>query len=347
MRAAGFFHHEGRDTGLHEVGAANASNRSKGAGQLMIQNLLVAIVAGAGSALMFASVASQAFIALFLFYLAPLPLLMAALGWGPASALIGAALAAIAIGSQFGGAYLLAFCVIVAVPALWLGYLTLLARPATDNSEALVWYPPARLLVWVAVLAFVMIAAALLTLGSDDEVIHASLTDALTKIIGSSRTANGDDIKPLVDLLARIAPAATGIVAMLTLTLNLWLAGRIVLFSGRLRRPWPDLRAIMLPAGALFLLILAFALSLTGGMVAMFSQIAAAALAMAFAFAGLSAFHAISLRWQGRAVWLVTAYALLFIFGWPIIAFTVLGLIDTMFDLRARLAAPPSSSPQI
>lgn len=313
----------------------------------MIQNFLVAIVAGAGSALMFASVASGAFIALFLFYLAPLPLLMAALGWGPGSALVGAALAGLAIGLQFGGPYLLAFCVIAAVPALWLGYLALLARPAPDNSEALIWYPVGRLLVWIAILAFATIAAALLTLGTDDESILALLAESLTKIIGTQRTANGDDLKPLADLLARIAPAATSIVAMLTLTLNLWLAGRIVLFSKRLRRPWPDLRTITLPAGALFLFILAFALSLTGGLVAMFAQIAAAALAIAFALGGLSTLHAISARWHGRLMWLIIAYALLFIIGWPIIAFTLLGLIDTMFDLRTRLQALHPPSPQI
>src|ERR1700676_1510836 len=66
------------------VGALEASNRSKGAGQLMIATVLIAIAAGSASALMFASIVSGALISLLLFYLAPLPLMVAALGWGPA-----------------------------------------------------------------------------------------------------------------------------------------------------------------------------------------------------------------------------------------------------------------------
>ena len=64
------------------VGVDKTSNRSKGAGQLMTAVLLIALAAGSASALMFASIVSGALIALLLFYLAPLPLMVAALGWG-------------------------------------------------------------------------------------------------------------------------------------------------------------------------------------------------------------------------------------------------------------------------
>jgi hypothetical protein len=43
---------------------------------------LIALIAGAASALMFASIVSGALISLVLFYLAPLPLMVAAIGWG-------------------------------------------------------------------------------------------------------------------------------------------------------------------------------------------------------------------------------------------------------------------------
>ena len=52
------------------------------AGQLaMMQIVLVGIGAGAAAALLFASVASGSILATLLFYLAPLPILIAALGW--------------------------------------------------------------------------------------------------------------------------------------------------------------------------------------------------------------------------------------------------------------------------
>ncbi len=52
----------------------------------MIAIVLIAIAAGSASALMFASIISGALISLLLFYLAPLPLMVAALGWGPLGA---------------------------------------------------------------------------------------------------------------------------------------------------------------------------------------------------------------------------------------------------------------------
>ena len=50
----------------------------------MIAILLIALAAGCASALMFASIISGALISVLLFYLAPLPLMVAALGMGPA-----------------------------------------------------------------------------------------------------------------------------------------------------------------------------------------------------------------------------------------------------------------------
>src|ERR1700734_4567061 len=111
------------------VGVRRTSNRSKGAGQLMMTIVLIALAAGCASALMFASIVSGALIALLLFYLAPLPLMVAALGWGPLAAAIGGIAAAVGLGAIFGLPYCLAFVVTVALPAWWLRHLALLRRP--------------------------------------------------------------------------------------------------------------------------------------------------------------------------------------------------------------------------
>src|ERR1700689_5209219 len=133
------------------VGVLRTSNRSKGAGQLMIATLLIAIAAGCASGLMFASIVSGALISLLLFYLAPLPLMVAALGWGPLGATIGGISAAIGLGAVFGMPYCIAFVVMVALPAWWLGHLALLGRPVANGGAAgngaspvapdLEWYP--------------------------------------------------------------------------------------------------------------------------------------------------------------------------------------------------------------
>src|SRR3954466_7794357 len=116
----------------------------------MIAIVLIAIVAGSASALMFASVISGALISLVLLYLAPLPLMVAALGWGPLSAAIGGIAAAAGLAILFGLPYCIAFTVAVALPAWWLGHLALLGRPmihdlpsggAPHAAPDLEWYP--------------------------------------------------------------------------------------------------------------------------------------------------------------------------------------------------------------
>src|SRR6202451_4055877 len=104
------------------VGVLETSNRSKGAGQLMIVTVLIALAGGCASALMFASISSGAPISLLLLYLAPLPLMVTALGWGPLSATIAAAAASFALGAIFGVPYGIGYIISVALPSWWLGH---------------------------------------------------------------------------------------------------------------------------------------------------------------------------------------------------------------------------------
>src|SRR5260370_42152244 len=137
MRAAGqiFIRLPGRPVG-DGWGSHKTSNRSKGAGQLMVAVVVIAIAAGSASALMFASIISGALISLLLFYLAPLPLMVAALGWGPLCATIGGIVAATGLGAIFGLPYCIAFAVTIALPAWWLGHLALLGRPRTNCASS-------------------------------------------------------------------------------------------------------------------------------------------------------------------------------------------------------------------
>src|ERR1700753_1532293 len=94
------------------VGVEETSNRSKGAGQLMIVTIAIALAAGLASALMFASITSGALISLLLVNLAPLPLMVVGLAWGELSAAVGGIAATAVIASlfslRFGGAFVMA-----------------------------------------------------------------------------------------------------------------------------------------------------------------------------------------------------------------------------------------------
>ncbi|UPJ53845.1 hypothetical protein IVB30_22560 [Bradyrhizobium sp. 200] len=311
----------------------------------MIAIVLIGLAAGCASALMFASIISGALISLLLFYLAPLPLMVAALGWGPLAATIGGIVAASGLGAIFGLPYCIAFAITVALPAWWLGHLALLGRPQADpaagNGAApaapqLEWYPVGRILLWIASFAALTTIAAMLTLGSDAETITNSLRSGLMRILGPRDAASSRDIERWVAALAIIAPAAATIVAMMTLTLNLWLAGKITATSGRLQRPWPDLKSAELPPMTLVALCVALALCFVGGLVAMFAQIATTALMMAYGLTGFAVLHTLTLAFKSRIFWLCCIYAIVIAFGWPVLAMIALGLADAIFGLRQR-----------
>ncbi len=84
----------------------------------MLQIVMVGLGAGAAAALLFASVVSGSFVAVILFYLAPLPILIAALGWSHLAGLIAAALAT-AIIAVLSGAFSIAVPVIALGPGGW------------------------------------------------------------------------------------------------------------------------------------------------------------------------------------------------------------------------------------
>src|SRR5271167_1016815 len=115
----------------------------------MITIVLIALAAGSASALMFASIVSGVLISLLLFYLAPLPLMVAALGWGPLSATIGGITAATVLGTVFGLPFCIVFAITVSLPAWWLGHLALLGHPvASGVSSGNGAEPVAPILEW-------------------------------------------------------------------------------------------------------------------------------------------------------------------------------------------------------
>jgi hypothetical protein len=325
----------------------------------MIALVLIGLAAGAASALMFASIISGALISLLLFYLAPLPLMVAAIGWGALGAAIGGIAASLGLGAIFGLNYCIAFAVAVALPGWWLGHLVLLGRPnatvaASGNGAAPVdpdfeWYPVGRILLWIAGFAALTTIAALLTLGTDAATITDTLRRGLTRIFNPPNSEPAPaEIQQWIDALATLAPIAAAAVAMPTLTLNLWLAAKITATSGKLHRPWPDLRNAALPQMTLVVLCVAVAFCFTGGLSAIFAEIIASALMMAYAFTGFAVLHTLTLALKSRSFWLGSTYAIVVLFVWPVLAMVALGLADAVFGFRARFLRsrpPPLPAP--
>ena len=317
----------------------------------MMRIALIGIGAGAAAALLFASVASGTLLSIPLFYLAPLPILIAALGWSHWAALIAVFCAALALAAAFGAFFSFAFLAGAGAPGWWLGYLAMLARPvagANGHSETLEWYPPGRLVIWAAVLAAMMVILAIPVLGSDAQSFRANLHGALLQLLQSEDVGTASDPAKLgrvVDFLVAIVPPVAALVATITSLINLWLAARIVKISGLLRRPWPQLPAMSFPRPIAALLAAAVVIGFLGGLIGIAAGVLAASLLMAYAVLGLAVMHAITQGMASRSFLLGGVYAAIIVLGWPVLALCLLGLIETAFDLRARVLArqgPPA-----
>lgn len=319
----------------------------------MIQIALIGIGAGAATALLFASVASGSPLSVVLFYLAPLPILLAALGWSHWAALIAAVLASAGLAAVFTSYFFVAFLIGVGLPAWWLGYLTLLARPVEGAPDGLEWYPVGHLVVWAAILGAGVVVAGMLHFGTDEESFRSSLRSFMERMLrGGARPPTlpaelpqGADMGRVVDFLVVALPPAAAVVTTITNLLNLWLASRVARISGRLRRPPSDLASMQFPAYAPALMAAAVAVSFIPGLIGSFGIVFTVSLLMAYAILGLAVMHAITRGMASRPLALGGLYAVLIFFGWPVLLLSMLGLADTAFDLRGRVArrrGPPS-----
>ncbi len=322
----------------------------------MVQIVLIGIAAGAASALLFASVVSGSILSVALFYLAALPLMIAAIGWSSVAGLVAALVAAGGLAAVFGQVLLLAFLLGVGLPAWWLGYLALLARPvAGPAGEALEWYPVGRLVVWAAILGAVVVLIAIPNFGLDADSFRGGLRRVFERVLRAQTGAADDaplqlpgisDTGRVLDLLVVLIPPVAAVLSTLTSLINLWLAGLIVRLSGRLKRPWPKISAMTFPSYAPALLALAVAGTFLPDLIGIGSGILSASLLVAYALLGLAVMHALTVGINGRGFMLTGTYLTLGLFGWPVLLMALLGLIETLFTLRARLAAKRGPPPK-
>ena len=322
---------------------------------------LVGLGAGLCSALLFASLLSGSALSILLFCLVPLPIMIAALGWSPWASFVAVVTAAATLALTINPFLAIGFPLSVGLPAWWLGYLALLARPAGPNGE-LEWYPLGRLVLWAAFLSALVTLIGLAQFGSTQAGIEQSLRTAFEHMLrmqlatpanGPLVVPNVDNPKQLIDTLVRVLPPAAAALTTITQLLNLWLAGRVVKISGRLRRPWPDIAATRLPAAAMAALAVAVAGSFLPGLTGMAAALPGASLLVAFAALGFAVMHGITRHLQGRTAILIglyTGFVLLGWSGWPVLVMALLGLVDAAVDLRQRFAAtrgpPPVPPPE-
>jgi hypothetical protein len=326
----------------------------------MAQVFLIGLGAGAASALLFASIVSGSPLAILLFYLSALPVMLAAIAWSHMAGFFAVAIGALSLATALN--YWIAFVYLasVATPAYVLAYLSMLGRevaPASGTVPAeMEWYPVGRLILWAALIAFVLVTIVILQFGSSFEVYQKEIRSTFERVLKMQARIPADQPLKLpgiqnpeqfLNMLVAVMPAAAAVLSMLTSIINLWLAARVARVSGRLRRPWPDLNEISLPLSAALLLAAALAVSFMTGMPGFVAAIMVAVLSVAYAIVGFSVLHAIS-RNVGARTWLLAgAWVSVILLGWPLLFVALLGIADSIFDLRGKVAAKKPPFPPI
>jgi len=314
-------------------------------------SLFIGAGSGLVSAALFASAATATSLAGLLFYLAPLPLCLAGLGWGGMVALLSALTGTVVIAASLGAATAAVFALSIAAPTALLAHLALLSRPAaTPNGQVvgpLEWYPPGRIVGWAALIAGLLAGILVLTIGYDQEAYRDTIRQILEHSTLKELDRNGtvfteEAIASLSSVLARALPAAFAIIWFTITLFNLWIAALIVDASGRALRPWPDLRGFELPNALVPLFAGALAASFLPGLPGLLATGLAGALLFAYVLQGLAVIHLYSHGLPFRAVLLTAVYLGILLLGWVALVVAILGLAEPLLGLRRR-GQPPTS----
>lgn len=322
---------------------------------LTIQRFAVPVGAGAAAALLFALTVKGTPVAVALAYLAPLPLMIAAFGWGALGGLVAGFAATGALLALFDLQGALVFVLVVALPAWLLPTFAILPRYAPPWRRPADPDAPARTPIGAVATLAVAIGALAGLAGLATLIIGYSGYDAgLQALIGELTPAIEQALEGVVSVpdgvtardvavqVAKLAPLATATLGFLTLCLNLYLAARSTALSHRLPRPWPDLPTeFVLPRPLAVVAVIAI-----GAAIALpeptdqFAWVFAGPLGAAFALQGLAALHALSRGLPFRPLLITVLY---FCCGvratWTLPLIAVVGLIDAAANLRARAAS--------
>jgi len=319
----------------------------------MGHQIAVGFVAGLAAALVYSAVSTGTLAAFILFYVASLPLFIAGLGWGWATAglaaIIGVVATAIAIGPLGGLVFLLA----VGAPAAWLSYLAGLSHPTQGAPGARQeWYPTGHLIAWTSAIGGALILPTVAAFGFSLEAYETSIRAVFDRLISdgaatpSAELPPGFDAERLAALFVRYMPPVSTILWMATTLANMYVAARVVLISGRLRRPWPQVMRFELPNGLAVALAAALVASFLPGLAGMIAGAFAAGFVFAYALLGLAILHVVTQPSPARPLLLGAVYFALVFLGWSetVLSWTgaalaMLGLAEPALNLRARISA--------
>ncbi len=312
---------------------------------ISVPSFLIGLGAGLASALLFAALVGGSMFALPLFLVAPLPLAIAALGWGTPVGLIaaGTAVGAVAIGIGWPAAIALGLA--DALPILVGTHLLGLARAGDPTDPAArEWYPIGRVVTALAVAVILTTIAGGLAIGFDLEETTAQVVESYRALmlrggVAPAQMPDTAQLEPFVRGTVALMPAFFPASWLMVVVFDLWAAAKVVAKSGRLARPKEDLAAIELPAAAGLVFAATLAAAFVGGTLGLLASVVAGALFAAHLIVGLGIVHTLARRTQASIIVLASVYGLILLFTLPAALIALAGLLEPHLGLRRRGAS--------
>lgn len=321
---------------------------------------IIGLGAGLVAAVLFASLGNFSVLALLLFYVVPLPLFLAGVGWGMSASIlsVASATALIILLQNFLSAT--SFLILIGAPCVFLSYLFLTRREfvvmTNDGGQEapqtfVEWYPFGRLIAWASVMAGIEASILIFVIGGGDSeayrnaVISIFNEESLKFFQDFSGPEFGlEQLRALAERVALyILPSTSAALWLAVIIGNLWLAAKSAAISGLLLRPLPVFATITFPPFLVAGFGAAFLASLMSGMPALIGTAFVGAFGFAFILLGLTVIHALLRNSPFRIPALIAVYFGLFVTPWVSPPVMGLGLIEPFLRLRARKANQPPS----
>lgn len=273
----------------------------------MVKPVVIALLAGAVSALALLTFAVGGPGALVLINLTPLPLMIVGLGLGVVPAGIAGAGGTVIAGLAGSGTLGAIFLGVFAVPVVVMVRQALLRRPAPPAGDAAAggadeWYPIGSVVSLLAALVAATLVVAVTVGVGHQEDLRQVVSDMLEQALAVLAPTLGDlDQDRMAAIMTPLFPGTVGTSWLLMLVANGALAQGILVKAGRNLRPRTRYVTMTLPDWASWALVAAAAVTLLGsGNLEYMGQNLALILALPFFLLGLAVAHAVARRLPQR-----------------------------------------------
>jgi len=300
---------------------------------------LLAVCAGLASAALFMLVLSGNVVGLLAAQMIPLPIWLIALAAGPTAAVISVGTAALLLSSLIAAPVGIGYLVGFGLPVQFLAWVALMGRTLPDGGREWVstgWLTSA----WVACGA-VVISIAIVSMPGEPDAAEEQIRSTFSRLLETTLGQAGmpPEVSGVIEMMAAF-PAIIVVSWMLVHLVNGVIAQAVLVKLGRAMRPTPTAASLVLPLDVAAVLAFSAAFGAFGqdpGL-AYIGRNLLLVTACAYLLAGFAAAHRWTAAFKHRRWVLGGVYASAVLLQYPLVALTLIGLIDQLAQARQRFA---------